>query len=626
VVRLAGFPGGGVAWFFSFLSLFFLVAATVLAWRAPGSGRAGLAWRLVAASLALMSVRKLVTLYAEPPDVAAGWGYVLGEFFGLLVAMLSLGGVVTMRQLWARARRERKAAEQDRRARREAEELWRRVFEFAPNGYIIVGLDGTLVRMNKAACQIAGVTAESAEGRHLFELKILDEDGMARAAANLAKMERGEDPGTVEYTIHRPDGTTCLVEVVGYTLDERSKPLMLTVLHDITERRRTEMELHTSRARLEEAQRVAGVVTWDLDVTTGKLWLSDNPVPGAGGVPSFSLDESMKFVHPDDRERVATTLAGLIAAGGKREITEEYRQVDLEGREQIVRAVARTDTDDSGRIVRMTGATLDITEIRRAEQEIRKLNADLEQRVEDRTAALQRAVAELETFSYSVSHDLRSPLRAMAGYSELVLEEARDQLDATNLERLERIRASSVRMASMIDDLLSLARLTRAPRHDQHIDLSSLARTVIDDLSHGDPGRAVEIRIQPGMALRGDPGMIRILLQNLLANAWKFTRNSAHACIEVGCESGAFFVRDNGVGFDSSQAAKLFRPFERFHRADEFEGSGIGLATVERIVRRHGGRIWALAAVGKGSSFFFTVGDGPATTQPDQPIPRLSAA
>ncbi|HYC56786.1 MAG TPA: PAS domain S-box protein [Candidatus Binatia bacterium] len=616
-----------MAFLFGCFSLIFLVAGGVLAARAPGRGRVLMAWRMVAASLFLMTLRKLVSLWDQPPSSEVSLQFTIGEALGLGVAMLALGGVVTMRRLWARALQERSQAEQDRQARRTAEELWRRVFEFAPNGFILLHLDGTLVSMNKAACQIAGLEPQTSEGRHLFELGILGPEDMARAADNLKKMSQGIDPGLVEYTIRRPDGTTCLVEVVGYLLDEGIKPVMLTVLHDITARRRTEEELHTSRARLEEAQRVAGVITWDLDVTTGKLLLSDNPRPGTGPVPSFSLEESIAFVHADDRDRVAGTLAGLIADGGKREITQEYRHVDLDGTEHIVRAVARSDTDESGRIIRLTGATLDITEIRQAEQEIRKLNADLEARVEERTAALQRAVAELETFSYSVSHDLRSPLRAMAGYSEMVLEEARGSLDHTNLERLERIRASSVRMAAMIDDLLSLARLTRAPRNDQNIDFSAMARSVIDDLSHGDPQRAVEIRIQGGLSLRGDPGMIRIVLQNLVGNAWKFTRNTPTPRIEVGCnDSGAYFVRDNGVGFDATQATKLFRPFERLHRVDEFEGSGIGLATVDRIVRRHAGRIWAEASLGRGSCFYFTVGEAAATMEAEPMYADLSAA
>ncbi len=495
-------------------------------------------------------------------------------------------------------------------AAREAGELWRRVFEFAPDGYILLGLDGRLVSMNRAASELSGVARENGEGRFIFELGILDDEGLTQAARNLGALQQGADPGPAEYTFHRNDGTQRRVEIIGHLLEESSRTLMLTIVHDVTERRRTENELRRNRVRLEEAQRVAGLVTWDFDLTSGTMWVSDHPDidAGSGKGMTLALDDAMKYVHPDDRDRVAANMAAGISGPPGRETATEYRQTDPLGRERIARTTSRTVVDEQGNVVRMIGATLDITDIREAEKEIRVLNTELEERVRQRTRELEQAVGELEAFSYSVSHDLRSPLRAMAGYSQMVLEDPGNSIVPESREYLERIRVSSVRMAGMIDDLLSLSRLARATRRDERVNLSELAAVVVQELRQSDPGRQVEVRIQENILVDGDAGMLRLVLQNLFGNAWKFTRDVAAPTIELGCDtSGTCFVRDNGVGFDPAQSAKLFRPFERLHRTDEFEGTGIGLATVERIIRHHGGEVRADGAIGKGSTFWFTL-------------------
>jgi signal transduction histidine kinase len=245
---------------------------------------------------------------------------------------------------------------------------------------------------------------------------------------------------------------------------------------------------------------------------------------------------------------------------------------------------------------------------REVEQEIRSRNADLEERVRERTRELKRAIEELEAFTYSVSHDLRSPLRAMAGYSQMVLDEDGDNLSQASRDELARIRASSVRMAGLIDGLLSLSRLTRRKCHDVTVDLTASAHDVVAELRRLDPSREVEVTIEEGLTAVADPVMMSLVLQHLLSNAWKFTRHTGDARIEFRCEDGdVFCVRDNGVGFDPSQAAKMFRPFQRQHHSDEFEGNGIGLATVGRIVRHYGGRVWADGAIGNGSTFRFTL-------------------
>lgn len=255
---------------------------------------------------------------------------------------------------------------------------------------------------------------------------------------------------------------------------------------------------------------------------------------------------------------------------------------------------------------------VEIGERRRAQEEVHQLNEKLEQRVVQRTAELQAANQELESFCYSVSHDLRTPLRAIDGFSQALLEDYGDRLDEEGTEYLRRVRASSQRMAQLIDDLLNLSRVTRSEMHYDEVDLSALARLITDDLLKSQPDRDVEFVVAPGVATRGDSRLLRIVLENLLGNAWKYTGKHPKARIEFGtavCGGGeeAYYVKDDGAGFDQAHSEKLFGPFQRLHGATEFEGTGIGLATVQRIVHRHGGRVWAEGAVEQGATVYFTL-------------------
>ncbi|MGB8354697.1 MAG: ATP-binding protein [Chthoniobacteraceae bacterium] len=253
---------------------------------------------------------------------------------------------------------------------------------------------------------------------------------------------------------------------------------------------------------------------------------------------------------------------------------------------------------------------IDIAKRKEAEAEVNKLNAELEQRVAKRTAELESANKELEAFSYSISHDLRAPLRAVDGFSQAVMEDYGEQLPEQGRHYLQTIRDGAQRMGMLIDDLLAFSRLSRQPVNKQEVNVAKLVRDVLEELEPQREGREIDLRVGDLPEYKGDAALLKQVWINLLSNALKYSRDSKPAVIEVGCnvEQGenVYFVRDNGAGFDMQYANKLFGVFQRLHRADEFEGTGVGLAIVQRIIHRHGGRIWADAAPGRGATFYFT--------------------
>lgn len=249
-------------------------------------------------------------------------------------------------------------------------------------------------------------------------------------------------------------------------------------------------------------------------------------------------------------------------------------------------------------------------EIEKNAAEIQALNAHLEERVRQRTAELEATNRELEAFSYSVSHDLRAPLRTIDGFSLALAEDYTDVVDATGRDYIQRVRAGTQRMGQLIDALLQLSRITRADLTREPVDLSALAESVAANLRDEHPDQSIDFRIEPNLHVDADPKLLRVALENLLGNAVKFTSKVQHAIVEVGWdpEQNAWFVRDNGAGFDMNYAHKLFNAFNRLHGDKDFKGSGIGLATVARVIRRHHGTIWASSVVNHGATFWFTLG------------------
>ncbi len=317
----------------------------------------------------------------------------------------------------------------------------------------------------------------------------------------------------------------------------------------------------------------------------------------------------MSFVHPEYQAAVRDRIARMAETKAQLPILEEvFVRTDGTPVDVEVTAIPFTLDGEEAAI----GVARDITERKKAEAEIRRLNAELERRVEERTAQLEAANKELEAFAYSVSHDLRAPLRSIDGFGQALQEDYASVLDEQGLDHLQRIRAASKRMGHLIDDLLNLSRLTRGEIHPQNLDLTAIAGAILEELRRVNPDRAVECILPEKLSARGDERLIQSVLENLLGNAWKFTSRRKQARIEFGTASTpegetVLFVRDNGAGFSMDHVDKLFHAFQRLHTAQEFPGNGIGLATVQRIIHRHGGRVWAEGEVEKGATFFFTL-------------------
>jgi PAS domain S-box-containing protein len=385
--------------------------------------------------------------------------------------------------------------------------------------------------------------------------------------------------------------------------------------------RRVALELEQTDERLKLTLEATNDGMWDWDLPTGRAVFSPRYYTMLGFDP-YEFPENYEswrsLVHPDDVERIERELQAHIEKNTGYALEIRMRTKSGDWRWILTRGLV-VGRDAESRPVRMVGTHADITERKRAEEEIHRLNVELEQRVHNRTVQLEAANQELEAFAYSVSHDLRSPLRGIDGYSRVLLEDYRDKLDEDGRFVLRQVRASTQEMGRLIDDLLEFSRLGRREIKTGKVDLQDLFRRTYAEMQKGYPDRRLEFKLKELFLVSGDPAMLQVAVRNLLDNAVKFTRPRETGVIEVGSFSSTAaeregkqrwatcFIRDNGVGFDMQYADKLFQVFQRLHRAEEFEGTGIGLALVRRIIERHGGRVWTEAKNGEGATFYFTL-------------------
>jgi len=379
---------------------------------------------------------------------------------------------------------------------------------------------------------------------------------------------------------------------------------------DITERKQAEVRSQESERRFRTMANSISQLAWIAHANGFIFWYNDRWYEYTGTTPKQMEGWGWQSVHdPQVLPKVLEQWKKAIAAEQPFEMEFPLRGADGCFRRFLTRALPLKDA--SGRVEQWFGTNTDVDELKHAEDEIKQLNADLEQRVAKRTCELEAAVKELEAFSYTVSHDLRAPLRAVNGFAEIVLDEYGPKLPEDGQRLLERINNGGKRMGQLIDDLLTFSRLGRKTLELRPVDMERLVREVLEELNPAADDRKIDIKTGKIPNCQGDPALIKQVWANLLSNALKYTRDRRPAVMEVGYEQSegktVYFVRDNGVGFDMRYSNKLFGVFQRLHRAEEFEGTGVGLAIVQRIVQRHGGRVWAESELNHGATFYFTV-------------------
>jgi PAS domain S-box-containing protein len=493
-------------------------------------------------------------------------------------------------------RREAEAAVERLQEAREADAKFRALLDAAPDAMVIVGADGVIVLVNNQMEAVFGYARTELIGQPI-EILIPSKSRERHPAHRETYFgEPGVRPmgAGLELSGRRKDGTEFPIEVSLSPLETADGILVSGAIRDITERQRTEQQ----RARL------AAIVDFSDDAIIGKTL--DGVITswngGAERMFGYTANEivgtSISRLVPPGREEEERTILDSLAHGEGQQFDTVRRRQD--GRDVDVSVTISPVRDSAGNVVGISKVARDITHRRQAEEALARAKS-----------AAEAASSELEAFSYSVAHDLRAPLRGMSGFARILLDDYADKLDADGQDCLQEIQSNAQKMGALIDGLLSLSRVTRSDWRPTRIDLSALVRAIAATCAADAPGREVSLVVEDHLSAEMDPQLAHALFDNLIGNAWKFTAKVPAARIEFGAieKDGALtlFLRDNGAGFDVAHAHKLFAPFQRLHTLAEFPGTGIGLATVQRIVHRHGGRIWAEGKVGQGAVFFFVL-------------------
>lgn len=500
----------------------------------------------------------------------------------------------------------------------EASRYARSLIEASLDPLVTISADGKITDVNQATVKVTGITRERLIGSDFSEYFTEPE----KARQGYRKAFTSGLVRDYSLTLRHISGTAMDVlynaTVFRNALGEVEG--VFAAARDVTDLKRTEQELRLSRERLALALKAGHSGTFDWDMQNNvNLWTPEVEEVHGLAPEEFggTFEDWEALVVPEDLPAAKACIESSLRTG---EFVGDWR-IRRRNDAQIrwITARAKVLNDDKGKPWRMIGLNMDVTERKQAEEEVRRLNSELEQRVVQRTAQLEAANKELEAFTYSVSHDLRAPLRHISGFSKILAEEFAGSLPPEAQHHVQRIQEGTRRMGQLVDDLLNLGRVGRKELSLQVAGLRSIVDEVIQNLKSDIGDRNLEWQIRDLPYVECDTALMRQVFQNLLSNALKFTRPRARALIEIGQEQrdglSIVYVRDNGVGFSMKYADKLFGVFQRLHRAEDFEGTGVGLATVQRIIQKHGGRIWAEAELDKGASFYFTLGSSQSSEE-----------